>query len=461
MSSARHNDPSTSRDDDHETTPAGILLYVALLALWAVAFAALAPSADARPVDDLDSRTAVEPTAGTLPASGSAEIGSEVDSTEHGGESTVIAKLTYGKDDRVDVYEVEDRELVEASEATVALVYRWDLIENADGTFTLRSMTFGDAYGLCPEEPYRDQPAAAYCSGFLVGPDLIATAGHCISTAGDCAATAFVFGYHMLDAKTPVLTFGPSDVYFCREIVASTAIPGGADWALVRLDREVEGRVPLRVRHTEKIRDAQSLVVIGHPGGLPAKIDAGGAVRDNTPASYFSANLDTYGGSSGSAVLNAETSEVEGLLVRGDEDFVAQGNCMVSNRCPDDGCRGEDVTRSTEFAHLIEENSPGDSEPLLSEATSFRRGDTDGSARVNITDAIRLLEFVAGREESLDCPDAADANDDGAVDGWDAICLLTYLFGAGTPPSSPGPAECGLDTSEDALPRCEATESCR
>ncbi len=45
------------------------------------------------------------------------------------------------------------------------------------------------------------------------------------------------------------------------------------------------------------------------------------------------ANLDTYGGNSGSPVFNE-----------------------VSNVCPTTGCRGEDVTRTTEFADSVPEN---------------------------------------------------------------------------------------------------------
>ena len=36
---------------------------------------------------------------------------------------------------------------------------------------------------------------------------------------------------------------------------------------------------------------------------------------------YFTANLDTYRGNSGSPVFNAITHKVEGVLVRGEQDF--------------------------------------------------------------------------------------------------------------------------------------------
>ncbi|MFN8369647.1 MAG: S46 family peptidase [Bacteriovoracaceae bacterium] len=89
--------------------------------------------------------------------------------------------------------------------------------------------------------------------------------------------------------------------------------------------------------------------------GLPTKISDGANVRTNNNPKYFVANLDTYGGNSGSAVFNTKTGEVEGILVRGENDYVydsAQG-CRVSNKCTNAGCRGEDVTRITNIKELM------------------------------------------------------------------------------------------------------------
>jgi hypothetical protein len=82
------------------------------------------------------------------------------------------------------------------------------------------------------------------------------------------------------------------------------------------------------------------------------KIADGASVRE-VKGTHLVANLNTYGGNSGSAVINSETFEVEGILVRGETDFAWQGDCNVSLVCPTSGCRGEDCTRTTEFANLI------------------------------------------------------------------------------------------------------------
>jgi len=109
----------------------------------------------------------------------------------------------------------------------------------------------------------------------------------------------------------------------------------------------------LTIRRDGKIAGNQPVHIIGHPVGLPAKYAAGAQVRDNSSAAYFVANLDSFGGNSGSPVFNAETHFVEGVLVRGDTDFVPHGQCSVALVCPTGGCRGEDCTRTTEFAHLV------------------------------------------------------------------------------------------------------------
>ena len=68
---------------------------------------------------------------------------------------------------------------------------------------------------------------------------------------------------------------------------------------------------------------------------------------------FFNANLDTYGGNSGSAVFNASTGEVEGILVRGATDYVRNGSCQVSNRIGNNSGSGESVTKITNIKELM------------------------------------------------------------------------------------------------------------
>ena len=81
----------------------------------------------------------------------------------------------------------------------------------------------------------------------------------------------------------------------------------------------------------------------------------------------------------------------------------------------------------------------------------FIRADSTRNWVVDISDPVRTLVhlFVSGEDPS--CPDAADANDDGAINIVDVVFTLNFLFAGGPPPPPPGPSEPGPDPSEDAL----------
>jgi hypothetical protein len=157
----------------------------------------------------------------------------------------------------------------------------------------------------------------------------------------------------MKDSSTPRTSFTADDVYEGAALIGRKLTASQTDWALVRLARSVVGRSPVAFRTAGKIAASQKLFVIGHPCGLPQKYAPGASVRNNTPAAFFVANLDTYGGNSGSPVFNATNIQVEGILVRGENDFVNNGSCYVSLVCPTTGCRGEDVTRATEWSGKV------------------------------------------------------------------------------------------------------------
>jgi hypothetical protein len=264
-------------------------------------------------------------------------------------------RVIYGVDNRKDLYQVKSSKVQAAANAVVALVKGTDLTHENDGSYTLATDLYHEAYQLCGSEPFIAQPIGCFCSGFLVAPDVVATAGHCVKSRADLANIRFVFGFRMIDADRARTRFPANDVYAGANLIGRQLAQDGTDWALVRLDRAVVGRKPVKLRATGKIGDKQSVFVVGHPCGLPQKYAPGARVRDNTPVPFFVANLDTYGGNSGSPVFNASTGTVEGILVRGENDFVSNGTCYVSLVCPTTGCRGEDVTRSTVWAGKLPE----------------------------------------------------------------------------------------------------------
>lgn len=262
---------------------------------------------------------------------------------------TVVPKVIYGTDDRMDVFESSDNLMKELSLSTAAQILNPDIIEKKDGTITIKGDTLQQS-GMCKEERFSSQPTAANCSGFLIAEDKLVTAGHCVTSVDDCKNHKWVFDFANKDSEKKNFVFTKDQVFTCTSIIERKKDVGaGADYAVVKLDRKVTGRTPLKYRTEGKLADDAVLTVIGHPTGLPLKITSAADMRNNTNDTFFVMNSDTYGGNSGSAVVDARTGIVEGILVRGDTDFQrAPGqNCMISVvRAPDAG-RGEDATRIT------------------------------------------------------------------------------------------------------------------
>ncbi|NJL70980.1 MAG: trypsin-like peptidase domain-containing protein [Candidatus Competibacteraceae bacterium] len=258
--------------------------------------------------------------------------------------------------------------------------------DGAGGYFLSTSAYLRSGKPACEGEPFGDQPVAANCSAFLVGDDIVATAGHCINE-GTMSSWRFVFGFAMLDAETPAVNLTAEQVYTPVEIIGHALESNGADYAIVRLDRAVTapGAAPLAIRRNGLVDVGTPLGVIGHPAGLPLKLAFGPttAVRDNSAETHFTANLDTFGGNSGSPVFDAASGLVEGILVRGEADYVIGTECFTSNYIADDAGRGEDVTKCTVFADLVP--------PLLSNAGSvnFDRGTyaCDAAALITVRDS--------------------------------------------------------------------------
>lgn len=269
-------------------------------------------------------------------------------------------RVIYGEDNRRDLYDPKvDESLVELSRSTAILIRDSDLGKDRATSVSMPKRTLKSSVGVCETEPFANQLNPGFCSGFLVGPDTFVTAGHCITSQSQCDGVSMIFGFGLDKETRDLSTVNASEVYHCKKVIRREyqSSANGRDYAVVTLDRVVKGRAPLKVRQTGSVQVGDSIAVIGHPSGLPTKIADGAKVRSVKSADpYFQANLDTYGGNSGSAVFNMVTGEVEGILVRGENDFVRKGDCMVSNVCKDNACRGEDVTKTELFKDLVPGN---------------------------------------------------------------------------------------------------------
>lgn len=255
--------------------------------------------------------------------------------------------VIYGEDNRLDVFESKNSDYVELSKSTAAMISLENLRRVNSSEIQISSQTL-ESRGVCKKERFSQQMSGANCSGFLVAENILVTAGHCIKSQVDCDGFKWVFDYKVDYADQGIVNVASSNVYTCKRIIERKLDQiSKNDYAVIELDRKTDRR-PLSFRRKGKISMGTPLVVIGHPSGLPTKIADGAKVRSLSTL-FFVANLDTYGGNSGSAVFNTKTSEVEGILVRGENDYVYddEEGCQVSYRCPNDSCRGEDVTYIT------------------------------------------------------------------------------------------------------------------
>lgn len=259
----------------------------------------------------------------------------------------LIDKVIYGTDDRVEVYQSPDSLMRELARGVAVQVSNSNVVEKPEWTYKLKTTTMAN-FGICLDTPYVKQPKVGDCTAFLIAPDKMLTAAHCISSSNQCKNNLFVFDFAYDDGREKDFVFNETQVARCRSVIERVKNPEtGVDYAVLLLDRKMENRPYLKVRKEGKVEDDAILTVIGHPMGIPAKITSGAEVRENSDPYFFKMNSDTFHGNSGSPVINTRTGIVEGILVRGDTDFVVDKNrgCLTQVVHPSYGGGGEDVVR--------------------------------------------------------------------------------------------------------------------
>jgi V8-like Glu-specific endopeptidase len=274
--------------------------------------------------------------------------------------------VVYGDDNRLDVYQVTNALHKNLARSTAGMINIGHFVNSSQrGFFDLQqTRTLEEAKNVCPSEAFSQQHVAPNCSGFLVGPDIIVTAGHCFKTFSTpetvCRNFAWVFDYSMTSpTHNPTQNVPLENIYLCNEVLHAELSPF-MDYAIIKLHRPVEGREPLKFRTSGKISNNADLVVIGHPTGLPTKVSTGGRVTWNVDSTRFSATLDTFQGNSGSAVFDAQTGQIEGILIQGKSDYRLSkkedpNSCVVVNKCDNQGrnCEAGDEYGSVRFGEVV------------------------------------------------------------------------------------------------------------
>lgn len=290
------------------------------------------------------------------------------------GQSFAETSVVYGDDNRKDVKDVKQISTLTKAVAGRVKNSKFYYHDDKSKISFNYSVLLSDIFGgnVCSDERFAKQKVIADCTGFLVKDDVLVTAGHCVTSPGstiqntvnhNCANYSWVFDFKV-GSSGSYNTSGISteNVFGCKKIIYAT-VSLKRDFALIQLSRKTK-RTPLKIRKYGKIKDAQEIFVIGHPSGLPMKFADGAKVQSNDFLNFFSTNLDTFGGNSGSPVFNAQTKKVEGILVRGRNDYVPSQDpserCLRVNKCNEDGTACdmnggplEHVTRISEILNYL------------------------------------------------------------------------------------------------------------
>ncbi|MBX2842130.1 MAG: serine protease [Flammeovirgaceae bacterium] len=278
---------------------------------------------------------------------------------------TIVPQGIYGEDDRKDVFHLErkneagetspgEQKVIENAKAVVIIVHK-KYLEKIEGsafyqirTTTLnRKIEYQYKVPLALTEPFREQLRVPCSTGFLITPNTIITAGHALKPKKweprvNLEDYFFVVGFKMKDELLAETLIHKSQV-FKGEKIEELKFTSKKDWAVVNLEKEVENIKPLKLGNfnpPDEENKANKLYILGHPTGLPIKYAPNAEVLKNG-STYFRANLDAYGGNSGSPVFDEATNQVVGILVRGAVDYIRLGGFMISNPLPNTGVAGE------------------------------------------------------------------------------------------------------------------------
>lgn len=253
----------------------------------------------------------------------------------------------YGVDDREFVSKHSSKKIQELSRS-VALIVSSDIVEKNFLKTLIKATTLSDLAGLCSDENFAKSRALSGCTGFLVGPKTLVTAGHCFQVDG-CTNKKIIFD---VDAQKQVedgYRVNSNNVFGCTRIIHHK-FEGMQDYAVIELDRAPKNRPFLKLNRAGLKEENNSVFTIGHPLGQPLMHSKSTPVIMGANEWEIGARLDAFQGNSGSPVFNAETFEVEGILVNGQGDFFPDAELGCSrNMSYDEDQGGEGIFKASKL----------------------------------------------------------------------------------------------------------------
>jgi hypothetical protein len=226
-------------------------------------------------------------------------------------------KAIYGHDDRRSI--VESATIYQQQARSIAvMVSDFYLLDNYMGEYELFSpVDLQEKKGVCSDVKFARDYAIGSCTGFLIAPNKLMTARHCIEQE-DCSSAYWVFG--MTSDKD---SYAKKDVYRCnkiQEVKHYKPWEKRPDVVIVELERAVEGRTPFSIFAQSSVTKSDKLYSISSPSGLSLKLSHNGKIK-RVSKRYVRASLDLFKGSSGAPVFIEHTHQLIGIVVQGEQDF--------------------------------------------------------------------------------------------------------------------------------------------
>ena len=191
---------------------------------------------------------------------------------------------------------------------------------------------------VCEDVPFIKQVAIGSCSGVLIKPNLVATAGHCVDKNIFTKTWFFNYqngddlsykqGYKVqrivfrhLDLIKSGYSFERNTINRQRQQIGVGPLPPDMhdysnyrDIALLELESDVEGYMPLKINFSP-FTAGRKAISVGYPLGLTLKQNTNGSLKEMASPYYMTTNIETLQGNSGGPLFDVETGELIAITV--------------------------------------------------------------------------------------------------------------------------------------------------
>ena len=175
-----------------------------------------------------------------------------------------------------------------------------------------------------------DVSGKGWCTGTLIADDLFLTAGHCLDSSdagawqlphekgGIALRPAELAREFSVDFRyeTPAQPGAPTNQNSAEVLRLEEYRYGGLDYAILRLSDHPGLRNGTARIAPSDAKAGSPIAILQHPAAAPMKVGVGVAARvDGSRISYDT--IDTWGGSSGSGILDAQSGKLVGVHTNG------------------------------------------------------------------------------------------------------------------------------------------------